>query len=249
MSSPHDALAEAIRKPLALMADVLNDEACKDALEALDQLLAALRAGSGEPTVDIDPRGTDGWHGAGSGASEPRECEHKWRDYEGIGTVCRDCGTPLSQLGAQETLPSRATEEEPCTSAAPTTAARDSEDTPSTPATAPAGSRSSATAESTTSTQADASTARSATDTTSSPAPSSSAASDSSPHDETLREAMEEVAAAHQAVIEGVTPKHPNWCADDAEAYTARFSTWHTACYKLRAALAAARPDTTKASE
>lgn len=23
-----------------------------------------------------------------------RECEHKWRDYEMVGVVCRDCGTP-----------------------------------------------------------------------------------------------------------------------------------------------------------
>jgi hypothetical protein len=23
-----------------------------------------------------------------------RKCEHKWRDYEGIGVVCRDCGAP-----------------------------------------------------------------------------------------------------------------------------------------------------------
>lgn len=26
-------------------------------------------------------------------------CEHKWRDYEGIGTVCRDCGAPKPTEG------------------------------------------------------------------------------------------------------------------------------------------------------
>ena len=28
----------------------------------------------------------------------PRECDHKWRTYEGVGTVCRDCGIPESEV-------------------------------------------------------------------------------------------------------------------------------------------------------
>ena len=51
-------------------------------------------------------------------------------------------------------------------------------------------------------------------------------------HDRVLG-ALRKVEAAHRAVIEGVTPKHPNWCADDHEAYEARFSAWHGACYAL----------------
>lgn len=51
-------------------------------------------------------------------------------------------------------------------------------------------------------------------------------------------EAAHAVTEAHTAVIEGVTPKHPNWCADDNDAYSARFSRWHATTRALRAALA-----------
>jgi hypothetical protein len=29
--------------------------------------------------------------------SEEIECDHKWREYEKIGWVCRDCGTPMPE--------------------------------------------------------------------------------------------------------------------------------------------------------
>lgn len=45
------------------------------------------------------------------------------------------------------------------------------------------------------------------------------------------RVALERVVATHRAVIHGVTPKHPGWCADDEERYNALFSAWHAACY------------------
>ena len=58
-------------------------------------------------------------------------------------------------------------------------------------------------------------------------------------HD-TLRNAAQEVADAHNAIIEGVTPKHPNWCANDQDEYEARFSRWHATTRALKALLAAA---------
>ena len=52
-----------------------------------------------------------------------------------------------------------------------------------------------------------------------------------------LRETAQAVVDAHRAIIEGVTPQHPNWCADDREEYDARFSAWHAVCRDLREAL------------
>ena len=55
--------------------------------------------------------------------------------------------------------------------------------------------------------------------------------------DQSVREAARAVVDAHRAVIEGVTPKHPNWCATDRDEYDARFSRWHSTTRALRAAL------------
>lgn len=58
-----------------------------------------------------------------------------------------------------------------------------------------------------------------------------------------MREAASEVARAHEAVINGATPTHPDWCADDHEKYNARFSAWHVASRKLRTVLSPSSKD------
>lgn len=63
---------------------------------------------------------------------------------------------------------------------------------------------------------------------------------------ERLAETGQAVAEAHRAVIEGVTPKHSNWCADDREEYDARFSRWHSTTRDLRDALASFRAGSSK---
>jgi hypothetical protein len=65
-------------------------------VEADDEQAAWEQVRSVSEALDkIDAEGdsaTDGPFLVEEGSQRGRECEHKWREYEKIGIVCRDCG-------------------------------------------------------------------------------------------------------------------------------------------------------------